>query len=125
MEHAVEVFVVVNLAIAGLSHVRAPGAWVELFTLLRERGRAGVFAVGFPSLLVGSIIVAFHPVWSWPGVLVTLFGWAHVLKAAVYFLLPDVGLRGLQRVDPERTRDFVWAGLGLLVLAAVVAAGWL
>lgn len=121
MERAVAIFAIVHLSIMGISHITAPRVWIDFFVKLREQGPRGVFVVGFMSLGFGSIIVAFHPVWSgWPLVL-TLLGWAQVLKAGIYFIWPAFGLKKLQRVSPERPRDFVIAGVGLLVIAALVA----
>lgn len=122
MERAAQLFVVVNLAVIGLSHVLAPAAWVDLFVRLREKGHAGVLAVGMLSLLFGSIVLALHPVWSGAGLVVTLLGCAHVAKGALYLGFPAVGMRSLALVDRDRPRGFVAAGAGLLILAAIVAA---
>ena len=64
MERAIEIFAVIHLGVMGLSHILAPKAWIEFFIRLREKGHPGVFAVGFMSLFFGSIIAAFHNVWS-------------------------------------------------------------
>lgn len=121
MERTVALFALIHLTIMGISHIAAPRAWVDFFVRLREQGHRGVFVVAFMSLGFGSIIAAFHQVWSgWPLVL-TLLGWAQVLKAGIYFIRPEFGLRKLQRVTPERSREFIYAGVGLLVLAALVA----
>jgi hypothetical protein len=121
MERAVAIFAIVHLTVVGISHITAPRAWIDFFVGLREQGHRGVLVVGFMSLGFGSIIVAFHQLWSgWPLVL-TLLGWAQVIKAGIYFAWPAFGLRKLQRVSPERPRDFVYAGAGLLVIAAMVA----
>lgn len=81
MERAVQLLAVIHLLTIGLSHVLAPRAWADFFVGLRERGQAGVFVVAFMSLWFGSIVVAFHPVWSGIPVVLTLLGWAQVLKA--------------------------------------------
>ena len=121
MEQAVAVFAIVQLVILGISHITAPRAWVEFFIALRERGHRGVFVVGGMSLSFGAIIVAFHQVWSgWPLVL-TLLGCAHILKAAIYLIWPAFGLKKLERVAPESARGFVYAGIGLLIVAALIA----
>ncbi len=125
MERAVAVFAIVQLVVIGISHITAPRAWVDFFVNLREQGHRGVFVVGFMSLGFGALIVAFHPVWSgWPLVL-TLLGWAQVIKAGLYFIFPAFGLKKLERVAPERSRDFVYAGVGLLVIAGLVAVPYL
>lgn len=124
MERAVEIFAVINLTIMGLSHICAPAAWISFFIQLRQKGHPGVFAVGFMSLFFGSIIVAFHNVWSGHALVLTLVGWAQVLKGGLYFVFPQYGMRGLQRFDREKPRDFVIAGLILLLLAAIIAYDW-
>ena len=121
MQRAVAIFSIIHLPIMGISHITAPRAWVDFFVRLREQGERGVFVVGFMSLGFGSIIAAFHQVWAgWPLVL-TLLGWAQVVKAGIYFIWPAFGLKKLARVSPERSRDFVYAGIGLLVISALVA----
>jgi len=125
MERAVEIFAVIHLGITGLSHILAPQAWIDFFVQLRKKGHPGVFFVGFMSLFFGSIIAAFYNVWSGLGLVLTLLGWAHVLKALLYFLFPAHGMRWLRRVDPEKPNHFVVAGAGLLVLAGLVVYRWL
>lgn len=120
MERAIQIFAVINLVVIGLSHVAQPRAWAEFFVALREKGDRGVFVVGFMSLAFGSLIVAFHNVWSGLPIVLTILGWTQVLKGLVYFTFPSYGLRKLGIVDVERARMFVWPGLGLLVIAALL-----
>lgn len=121
MQRAIAVFALIHLVVIGVSHITAPRAWVDFFVRLREQGHRGVFVVAAMSLVFGSIIAAFHQVWSgWPIVL-TLLGWAQIIKGALYFIWPEFGLKKLRRVSPERSRDFVYAGVALLVIAALVA----
>jgi hypothetical protein len=74
-----------------------------------------------PTLLFGSLIVSFHNVWSGIPLLLTLYGWALVLKAAVYLVAPKLGLTALNRITPERVRIFIVPGIFMLVLAALIA----
>ena len=80
MEKATEIFAAAYMTVIGLSHVVQPRTWVDFFVWLRGKGHAGVFANGFLSLSFGAFIVAFHNVWVGLPVLLTLFGWAQVLK---------------------------------------------
>jgi hypothetical protein len=124
-EFAAQVFVVINFAIVGLSHVVQPRVWVEFFVFLRERGHAGVFFNGMLSLMVGSIIVSLHNVWSGLPMLVTLLGWAQVIKGLVSLTIPSFGLKKMMRVSMERAYEFQVAGAVFLVFCAVIVYGWL
>ena len=120
MERAVQIFAAVNFLVIGLSHMTQPRAWIELFVLLRERGKAGVLVNGMLSLTFGSIVVAFHNVWSGLAMVLTIVGWANVTKALVILVAPGVGMRSLQRVSVDRSREFVVAGAMFLILSALM-----
>jgi len=118
MEQAIQTFAAINFLVIGLSHVVAHRAWAEFFILLHRQGRPGAFANGFLSLLMGTLIVAFHNVWSGIPVVLTVLGWSFVLKAAVVFVVPDWGLRSIGRVRRENSRMFMIPGV-LLIIGAV------
>ena len=125
MERSIELFACIQFLIIGLSHLLQPRVWVAFFVVLRERGLAGVFANGFLSLLFGSVIVSFHNVWSGLPMVLTLIGWAQLVKAFVSFVAPQLSIRGLQRVSLERAWEFQVAGalsLGLSGLLAYLVA---
>ena len=124
-EHAAEIFTVINFGIIGLSHIVLPRVWVEFFVMLRERGYVGVFLSGMLSLMVGSIIVSLHNVWSGLAMLVTLIGWAQVIKGLVSLTVPSFGLNKMMRVSMERAYEFQVAGALFLVFCAAIAYGWL
>ena len=121
MERAIEAFAAVQLLVIGLSHVIQPRVWVEFFTWLRGKGHAGVFVNGFLSLGFGAIIVAFHNVWAGLPMVLTLLGWAQVIKGLVSFVWPQFAMRSLQRVAPERAGEFRVGGILFLALAALMA----
>jgi hypothetical protein len=119
LHQSIELFVAIQTLVIAVSHIAQPRAWVEFFVWLRGKGHAGVFANGFLSLWFGGVIVAFHPVWSGPAIIVTLLGWAQVVKASVAFIAPQLSMRGFARVSPERSHEFVGAGVGLLAISGV------
>ena len=120
MQRAVEVYAIVNLLVIGLSHVLQPHAWVDFFVYLRERGKAGVFAIAFLSLIFGSLIVAFHNVWSGLPLVLTVLGWAQVTKATIYFVFPGFGLRKLQIPSHDKAHYFVYPSLLLFAIAGLL-----
>ena len=121
LARAVELYAAVHLTVIGLSHVLQPTAWVNFFLLLRAHGTIGAFANGFLSLIFGSIIVGFHNIWDGGAIVLTLLGWAQIVKAAVNFFAPEIGLRSMNRVSLERAAEFRLAGAALLIIAAWLA----
>lgn len=117
LQQSVELFVAIHTLVIAVSHIVQPRAWVDFFVWLRGKGHAGVFANGFLSLWFGSMIVAFHPVWSGLPIVVTLLGCAQVLKGCVAFVLPQISMRGMARVSPDRRHEFVAAGAVFLVFS--------
>ena len=87
---------------------------------LLERGHAGVFVTAFLSLWFGSIVVAFHNVWTGIPIVLTLIGWGQVIKAFIYFVFPSVGLRKLQMPSHERAHQFIYPGVLFLGLAGLL-----
>jgi len=121
MERAVVVFAVIQMVVIGLSHIARPHAWVRFFDRLREHGEAGVFLFAFLTLWFGSIIVAFHNVWSGIPILLTIFGWGQVVKGLIYFILPEFALRRFAFVRPERAWVFRFGGVFLVAAGALLA----
>jgi uncharacterized protein YjeT (DUF2065 family) len=121
VEQATEVFATIYFVVIGISHVVQPLGWVEFFTWLREKGRAGMFVEGFLCLGFGALIVAFHNVWSGLPVVVTLVGWGQVLKGLVRFTAPQLSLRVYESVTPERAWRFRVAGVAALALGGLSA----
>jgi hypothetical protein len=117
MHEAIQVFAAISFLVIGLSHLAQPKAWVAFYQALAARGTSGVFLEGFLLLNFGAIIVAFHNVWRGPALLLTLIGWAQVLKGAGRFLAPQIGLRAMQRASPERAWYFRVGGVVALCLS--------
>jgi hypothetical protein len=120
VEQAIEIYAAVQFLVIGLSHTFQPRAWVDFFTWLRSKGHAGVFVNGFLSLIFGSVIVGFHNVWTGLPMVLTLIGWAQVIKALVSFVIPQLGMRGLERVSYDRAHEFVVGGVVFLALSALM-----
>lgn len=120
MERAIEIYAILNFFVIGVSHVVCHRAWAAFFIDLRGRGETGVFATAFLSLAFGSLVVAFHNVWSGIPMLLTIIGWAQVVKALIYFIFPAYGLRKMEIVSAERSSMFIWPGLAFILLAGLL-----
>jgi hypothetical protein len=120
MKTAIEIFVGLNLTVIGLSHVFQPRVWVDYFICLRSKGKVGALLNGLQALAFGSIIVAFHNIWHGLPILLTIVGWAQVLKGLLNMVAPKFGLRMLHHVSVERAWEFRVGGALALGLAAVL-----
>lgn len=118
MDRAVEWFVAVTSLVVGASHLLRPADWSEAYRRLHDCGRAGAFVNGGLSLVAGTVIVAGHGAWAWPGGVLTGFGWLLVAKGVVCFLAPDKALRSMER-GGRSPRGFVVGGALLLAIG-----GW-
>jgi hypothetical protein len=114
MERAIEWFVAITSLIIGASHIIQAEAWIEVFRKLHRNGRPGAFANGALSLVPGAAVVAGHGGWSWPGGVLTAFGWMLVAKGLICFLAPDLALRSMERA-PSRV-GFMIGGAMLIVV---------
>lgn len=123
METPVEVLAVILFGVMGLSHILQPKAWTEFFILLRGERDAGAFVDGFLNLPIGAVIVAFHNTWSGIPVVLTLVGWALVIKGSIRFCAPTIGLRMMARVSEERSWEFQAAGAMLVAFAGLLGYG--
>ena len=121
METGLQIAFAIQLAVLGAAHLLRPVALMQFHSVLSSKGEAGVIFIALLSLVTGSLLVAFHNVWTGIPILLTIFGWAQLLKGTIYFLFPSFGLRQIARVTPERTNLFRLPGVPLLVIAALLA----
>ena len=117
MEQAIQVFAAVSFLVIGVSHLVQSRAWVTFYQDLAARGTTGAFLEGFVILNFGAIVVAFHNVWHGPATVLTVIGWAHLLKGAGRFIAPQIGLRVIQRINQDRAWQFQAGGLLALMLS--------
>lgn len=123
MDIAIERLTALALIVTSLSHITAPRAWIRYFSQMRARGDLAGIQNAFIHLPLGLIIVSFHWVWSWPGLLTTLVGCGLTLKGTLHALYPPLTQRTMKLVDPDKAWRFQLAGAVMLVPA--VAIFWL
>lgn len=119
VQRSIEFLAAVQCVAVGTSHLFQPRAWVEFFACLRGLGRPGAFVNGLLSLWFGTVVVAFHNVWEGLPAVLTVLGWAQVLKGLVNLVFPDLGLRSMANATPQRSWTFVVGGVVLLALGGL------
>jgi uncharacterized protein YjeT (DUF2065 family) len=76
----------------GLSHLLYPDKWTALFLPLRQSDTGGLLVATF-TLPLGVVVVLAHNIWVWGlPVIVTLTGWAMIVKSLLYLLFPRAPL---------------------------------
>lgn len=124
IELGIERLAALVLLLTCLSHIAAPEAWHELFSRIRANGDLAGFAVAAIHLPLGLLIAAFHDVWTWPGVAVTLIGWALVAKGTVYLVRPALAQRTLRLPGEGASAERSYRLAGLAMLPVAVFLGW-
>lgn len=109
--------------ITGLSHIAAPREWARFFIAMRDKSAVPGFLNAYVHGPLGVLIVAFHWVWTWPGIVVTIVGVALAFKGLLYFTFPKLALRSMAQVSEERAWQFRVAGLAALSFGLWV--GWI
>ena len=123
METGIERLTALAFLITGLSHIAAPRVWARFFIDMRERGEVGGFLNAYVHIPLGLLIVAFHWVWTWPGIVVTLIGCGLTLKGTLHFLWPKLALRSLAHVSEASAWKFRVAGVPAVALGLFI--GWI
>ncbi len=114
---AVQLIMAATAGVMGLSHILQPKMWVDFFGRLHEQGESGVVTRVMIELWPAILIVAFHQVWSGPGIVLTIYGWMLSLKIVIGLVAPQIGVRGLA-MSQGGERRFVVAGAVLLAISA-------
>ena len=123
MEGSVEIVAIVFFGVIGLSHIVQPRAWVDFFMFIRSKRETGAFIDGFVHLPFAALIIGFHNVWSGIPAVLTVLGWAYLIKSTLRFCWPAQGLRMMERVSVERAWEFQLAGVVLMLLAGLLGYG--
>ena len=120
MEVAIQKLAIVSFFIIGLSHIFQPRVWAQFFIDIRSKGEIGSFINAFIHFPLGALIVAFHNVWEGIPTVLTLMGYAWVLKSLIYFVLPSHGLKSMSRVSLEKSWQFIIAGVVMLGIGGLL-----
>jgi len=79
-----------------------------------------IYVSGMTALLVGLIVVAFHNVWEWGWpVIITVLGWAMVLKGAIRIVAPRLVAERSERYG-RNTNVVMTSAIVVLVLGGVL-----
>ena len=120
MDIAIEKLVAISFFVVGLSHIFQPRAWVEFFIRFRDKGAVGSLQLGLFHLPLGLLIASFHNIWHGLPIIVTIIGWAQLLKSVLYLTYPKHGLRMLATISIERAWQFVVAGVFSLAVSGLI-----
>lgn len=116
------IFALALFGAIGVSHTLRPAIWREYVAWLAGQHHAGVALYASLHALPGAMMLALAGTEHWTGWVLTVVGGLFVVKAAIYCLVPEVGLRSMERgVALAVSR---WSGAGVLLLAIAAVGGW-
>ena len=117
---SIELFVAINLFAVGLSHFFQPKIWIDFFELLHDKKNAGNLFNAMIALGMGSFVLSFHFIWTWPKILITFYGLALVIKGTIYMVFPKVGINAIRKVKSNQIK---WIGLVMFLLSLLIFYG--
>jgi uncharacterized protein YjeT (DUF2065 family) len=118
--NSITLFVAINLLVVGLSHLFNPKMWLDFFQLLTKKGIAGNTINALIHFGFGSLVLSLHFIWSWPRLLITIYGLLMTIKGITYLLFPHIGLRSISLVTEKSINKFKWTGLEMTQLSLPV-----
>lgn len=121
MEQGIEKLAALVFLLTGLSHFLHPKAWARFFITIREKGTVGGLLNAYVHAPLGVLIVAFHNLWTWPEIVVTLIGWSLTLKGAAYFCWPQLARRVMANISEDSAVMYRVAGVFAIALAGAIA----
>ena len=101
MEQAVQLMAGLSFGVMGASFLLRARDWQEWIRGLEGNPKRASLTLGSINILIGSFIVAFHPVWMGWKMLLTLFGALGLLKGTIYVLFPGVLAANLRCFSPR------------------------
>ena len=113
----IELLVAINLLAVGLSHFLQSKVWISFFQDLTKKGSTGNLINGMLALGFGSLVLAFHFIWNWPQLLVTLYGLLLTIRGLLYLCIPSLGLKSIASVNETSGNKFRVAGFIMIVFA--------
>ena len=123
IHQSIEFFTAMNLAIVGLSHFLQPKIWVDFFLFLHSKGHVGNIFNALIAVGMGTFILAFHFVWDFPRVLITVYGLLQIIKGLLYLTVPSIGLKSIGKVTVKGALKFRWVGLVMFLLSIGIVYG--
>jgi len=120
MEIAIEKLAVICFVLIGISHIVQPRAWAEFFNGLANKGTTGSFINAWIHFPLGALIVAFHNIWHGIPAVLTVMGYAWIVKGFIYFVFPRQGLQVMQRVRVENAWHFIIGDVFIVAIGGLL-----
>jgi hypothetical protein len=124
IEEKIRIVCITCFLIIGLSHILQPNAWIAFFKLLIKQNYTGAFINGLITLPIAALIISFHNIWTGIPALLTVMGWALILKATIAFCFPALSLRSMKRVERNNISEFRIGGIVFIIIALVLSASF-
>ncbi len=124
MEQAVLLMAGISFSILGLSYLFRASEWNRWLEHIEKRGSRSSLAFGGINLLIGSFILAFHPVWQGVPTILSVMGVIAVAKGASYLLFPNYLPAKAGYIHRSEKPLFQISGVVFIIIAGLLLNAW-
>lgn len=124
MEQAVLYMAGIGFSVLGLSYLLRADTWDAWLQAAAARGQQASLVFGSVNLLLGSFILAFHPVWTGLPTVLTVIGLLTLLKGSIYLLFPGWLPIKLAKIRMREKPLLRGSGVALLTLGVFFLSLW-
>ena len=114
----------VSLLVVGASFLFRATLWNNWLEQVETRGQQASLTFGSINLLIGTFIVAFHPVWDGPTFLLTIIGIIALVKGMVYLIFPAWLPLKLRYIHTSEKPLFQIAGVAFILIGLILINEW-
>lgn len=109
------IFALALFGAVGVSHAVRPSGWKAYVTMLAESGAGGVLHYSVLHALPGAMLLALATTGGWSEMVLIVVGTMLIVKAAMYGLFPEFGLRRIR--SGLALPMWCWSAAGALWMA--------
>ncbi|MDB2414216.1 hypothetical protein N9W34_00415 [Rickettsiales bacterium] len=124
MEQAVLLMAGISMLVFGLSYFFRAKEWDAWLLHTEKRGNRASLVFGSVNLLLGSFIVAFHPVWEGIPLILTIMGILAVCKGFSYLLFPQWLPTKLKYVNTSEKPLLQASGIVFIIISLLFLGSW-
>ncbi len=124
MDQPIELIVGIVFLLVGTSMIVRKKEWKQLTHYFAEKGAPLVLLTGSIDILIGSMIVGFHWIWSGASAITTAIGAWLFIRGCVRIFCPIWVAERIKNFTKGSDSIFWIAGLIILIASTIILSNW-